>query len=767
MNLVKWFRKNNKKVMAVVVIVLMIAFIGGSAFSYLLSPRARGVHKTAAYFADNRKITNHDLILARQELDVLRMLRADDMLRSFSVLLFRDTRDLPAFLLAELLFSEQRTSPALANYIRQTIITNQYRISDRQINDMYRRSVPSSIYWLLLRNEARLAGIRAHNEDVGKLLTQAIPQLFNGQTYSQRIGALMNQYRIPEQQILTTFGELLVVLEYARMICSSEDVTSSQIMHAASWENETIDVEFVRFDSAVFASSIEQGPGKAGTHPASSIELEHFNEYRGIVAGEASEENPHGFGYKLPDRVQLEYMAVKLDDIAPIITPPTHQEAEEYYQRNREQLFTEQVPLNPNDPNSPLSERIKSYAEVAGVISDQLRKNKINSKAQSILQEAKTLTEANFEDKTDVELQDLTSEQVKQMAGDYEAAAKQLSEKHNIKVYAGQTGLLSPIDMQTDVHLATLYLQGYGYNPVGLIQIVFAIDELAVSELGPFDARKPGMYENIGPLTDMFEQIMALMRVIGAEKASEPQTIDQTFSTSTLEFEQDEGQLSEDVYSVKEKVAEDLRKLAAMDTTKSKAEEFINLAAKDGWESALEKFNELYGQQTTQDQGDPNALKTPNEEKGVSEPFKLQNLTNLRRISRAALETLAVQSKGKTAAPFFLNERKKQRRFVDQLYSLVPQDSNTVDTLPLIMEFKPDMSYYCLKNISVKRLVQEEYEKLKAMRLYREDHIQAQSLAAVHLNPENILKRMEFRLTGQDEEPEDANAPTEPEAASQ
>jgi len=750
MNLVKWFRKNRTKIMAVVVIILMVAFIGGSAFSYLFSPRARGVNKTVAYFADKRKITNRDLILARQELDVLRMLRADDMLKS---------RDLLGVLLGELLFAEQRTSSTLVNRIRQTIITNKYRISDRQINDMYRRSVLSSIYWLLLRNEAQLAGIRVSDEDVGTLLTQAIPQLFNGQTYSQRIGALMNQYRIPEEQILTIFGELLAVLEYAHMICSSEDVTSSQIIHAASWENETIDVEFVRFDSALFAEVQSQ--------PSEERMAEHFEKFRSFFAGTVSEENPYGFGYRLPDRVQLEYIAVKLDDIAPLITPPTHQEAEEYYRRNRERLFTEQVPLNPNDPNSPLTERIKSYAEVAGVISDDLRKNKINSKAGSILQEAKTLTEANFEDKTDAELQSLTPEQVKQMVGDCEAAARQLSEKHNIKVYAGRTGLLSPIDMQTDVHLATLYLQGYGYNPVGLIQLVFAIDELGVSELGPFDAPKPKMYENIGPLTDMFEQIMALVRVIGAEKASEPQTIDQTFSTSTLEFEQDEGQLSEHVYSVKEKVAEDLRKLAAMDTTKSKAEEFINLAAKDGWQSALEKFDELYGQQTTQDQGDPNALKTPNAEKSVSEPFKLQNLTNLRRISRAALETFAVQSDGKTAAPFFLNERKKQRRFVGQLYSLVPQDSNTVDTLPLIMEFKPDMSYYCLKNISVKRLAQEEYEKLKTMRLYREDHIQAESLAAVHLNPENILKRMNFRPAGKDEKSESANAPTGPEATSQ
>ena len=31
MNLVKWLRKNNKKIMAVVVIVIMFGFIGGSA----------------------------------------------------------------------------------------------------------------------------------------------------------------------------------------------------------------------------------------------------------------------------------------------------------------------------------------------------------------------------------------------------------------------------------------------------------------------------------------------------------------------------------------------------------------------------------------------------------------------------------------------------------------------------------------------------------------------------------------------------------------
>ena len=748
MNLVKWFRKNNKKVMAVVVIVIMIGFVGGSYISQLSQKRRTGLHRTVAYFAENKKITNYDLSLARRELDILRALRADVLLSN---------QDLRGILLGELLFTEQRTSPALINHIKQRIRTYQYRISDKQINDIYRRSVPSSIYWMLLKNEAQLAGLRVPNEQAGELLGKVIPQLFNGQTYSQRIGSLINQYGLPQQQLLTIFSQLLAVMQYAQMICSNEDVTSSQITQAIATEQESVDVELVEFDPAVFASSIE--------NPASSIEQEHFEKYKKFLPSNVSDENPYGFGYKLPDRVQLEYIVVRLDGVRTLITPPTNQEKEDYYQRYREQSFTEQVPSDPNDPNSPLTQRIKSYAEVTDTISQQLMNNKINSRANRILQEAKTITEPSPES-TDIEPVNLTAEQFKEMAGDYKTTAEQLSEKHNIKIYAGRTGLLSPIDMQTKEYLARLYLEGQGQNPVSLAQIVFAVDDLAASELGPFDVSKPRMYENIGPLKDFLGsawsgrqdvsgQIMTVVRVIKAIKATEPQSIDQSFSTSSLEFDPNqpsdlsgaEGQdAAENIYSVREKVTEDVKKLIAMETTKSKAKEFIDLAVKDGWDSAVDKFNELYGQQTSQDQNDPNTTGTTNAEQNASKPFKLQNLTGLRRISTAALQTMAAQSAGNPAAQLFLNGRKNQRRFVEQLYSLIPQDSNTVDALPLIMEFKPDMSFYCIKNISVKRLTLQEYEKIKAVRLQREDYIQSESLAAVHFNPENILKRMDFRV---------------------
>ncbi|MFB0525119.1 MAG: hypothetical protein ACETVZ_06225, partial [Phycisphaerae bacterium] len=158
MNLVKWFRKNKTKSLAIVTIVLMIAFIGGSALTNLLTSRRALGRQAVAYFGDNKKITSYHLALARQELEILRLLRTDDVLRS---------QDLRGILLAELLFSEGRASMALINRIKQIIRANQYRISDKQITDIYRRSLPSNVYWYCLEKEAQLAGIRIANDEAG------------------------------------------------------------------------------------------------------------------------------------------------------------------------------------------------------------------------------------------------------------------------------------------------------------------------------------------------------------------------------------------------------------------------------------------------------------------------------------------------------------------------------------------------------------------------------------------------------------------------
>jgi hypothetical protein len=722
------------------------------------------------HFRENRKITNYDLHLARQELELLKMLRVDVMLRSMEDVIFR-VPDLRPLLLGELLFSDRTTSPLVVERIKQISRANDYRISLKQINDVYRRPLADNVYWFLLKKEAELAGIRIPSKYAGTYYSREVmPELMPDATYSQVVGTMVNRYGIPEERILSTFGRLLAVLEYARMICLAESVTTRQLMHNISWAGETIDVEFVRFGSSVFAEDQNE--------PTEEEILGQFEKCRRFFPADVSDENPYGFGYKLADRVRLEYIAVRLDDVSEIVPAPTHEEAEEYYQKNRDR-FTEPVPSDPNDPNSPLTRRIKSYAEVSSDIVDRITLDKINSKAEMILHEAKTITEAGLEE-VDTEPADLSAEQFKQKVGDYESAAEQLSGKHEIKVYAGQTGLLSAADIRTEEHLGRLYMRAHGYGAVGLAQIAFSIDEIGVSELGPFDVPKPKMYENIGPLkdvrgrmtADVSGQVMAIVRVIEAKEASEPESIEETFSKRAFSLGQTDEQAADNVYSVREKVVEDLKKLAAMGTAKVKAEEFRELAVEDGWESAIDEFDRLYGEAEANEvdpnadgtlgpnTAEPNTVETSDANSGVKGPFRLESLTNMRRVSSMGLDTLVVQSEGNLDVPYSIDMFKKESRLRDHLYSLVPPDSNTVDTVPLVREFKPDMSYYCLKKISVRRIYRGEYEQAKAMQGYREDFVQAQSITPVHFNPDNIVDRMNFRWVKQESQTADANAPS-------
>ncbi len=737
MNLVKWFRKYNTKIMAVVVILIMIAFVLDMLIRQL-SQGPRYASNTYAYFDGNKKITHDDLIAAQQELGLLQELKTDVLLRSITLPMLR-TPDLKALLLGELVFSERRGAPELIRSIRQVIAANEYRISSRQIDDFYTESsAGKEVYWLLLNKEAQRAGFRVSNQDAGNLLAKVLPQLFEGATYSQIMGSIVNRQGIPEEKVLAIFAKLLAVLNYADTICSNEAITGSEIMLDTSLDLETVNVEFIKFDSAVFA--------KREPQPSQEKITEQFNKYKSVFAGSADNENPYAFGYKLADRVGLEYMAVKLDDVSKIVPAPTQEEAEDFYQKYKER-FTEKVPSDPNDPNSPMTERTKSYVEMAGTILKQLEQNKINSKAEKILQEARMLTEAGYE-KAEIELAKLSSEQFAKMAGDYKTAAEQLSEKYKIRVYTGKTGLLSATDIRADKTLGMLYFSGHSRSGmVSLPQAVFAIDELGTSKLGPFDMAKPRMYENIGPFSDMSGRTTALIRVVEAQKACEPNSPDTSFSKKTFSLGGSEPETKDDVYSVKEKVTEDLKKLEAMESTRARAEEFIKQVTKSGWEEAIKKFNELYGPADEKDQEEPNA-------------FKLQDLKDLKRFSNARLETFAVQNADSPTAQFSIDMTKKTRQLINQFYSLVPQDSNTLSSVPAIMEFKPDMSCYVVKNISVNRIDQGEYEKVKAMEVYKEDIIQSQSMAAVHFNPENVLNRMNYKPVVQRQA--DANAPARP-----
>jgi len=745
MHLVKWFRKNKMKLMAVVVIGLMIAFVGGS-FLRMLGQRRTGRHKTVAYYGDNKKITINELNLARRELQILQMLRVNLMLAA--------AQDLHGMLLGELLFSEPATAPRMLQRIKQAIRLGEYRVSDKQLNDIYRRRMEPHLYWFLLKKETQQAGIRASQDSARSTLVRLIPKVAEGTTYSELMGMIVRRYSIPEKDILDAFAQLLAVLQYSKTICSNEDITTAQQMHDISRNEEQVNVEFVKFDAALFAGTQAE--------PTEQQIIEHFNKYKSFSPGRVSDENPYGFGYKLPDRARLQYIALRLDDVSETVAVPTDEETELYYQRYRSQ-YTEQIPSDPNDPNSPLVERIRGYAEVAEDISKAILRTRTINKTSSILQEARELAEADLKEAVDTDSAGLDAEQFKEISGRYETAAGQLSDKYKVSVYAGQTGLLSAEDMQADEYLGRMYLEGYGHNPphflnlVRLPVIIFAIDKLGSSELGPYDVPKPRMYETIGPFKDASGRVMMLARVTEAQKAAEPEGIDVSYSTKTISFDTTQKPADENTYSVRKKVIEDLKRLAATKTAADKADEFVKQAAEYGWEKTIDRFNKLYAKQDTDKKNEQDASAADQED--VNEPFRLQNLTGIRRLPETTLEMLLAQNKGDPAGKLLIDALRKERLLTNQFFSIVPEGAESIEALPAVIEVKQKISFYCIKSITINRLSQEQYEQAKAEHAYRQDFLQSQSLAAVHFNPERILKRMDFRPVPAKKRTTDVNVP--------
>ena len=108
MNLVKWLRKNNKKVMAIVVIIILFMFIGGDALFQTMQNKR--INRERATYGNGKPITDPDLAVANHELEILGLLRANFLISN---------QDLSGLFLSELLFSNERSSAGFQQRLGQ------------------------------------------------------------------------------------------------------------------------------------------------------------------------------------------------------------------------------------------------------------------------------------------------------------------------------------------------------------------------------------------------------------------------------------------------------------------------------------------------------------------------------------------------------------------------------------------------------------------------------------------------------------------------
>ena len=396
-------------------------------------------------------------------------------------------------------------------------------------------------------------------------------------------------------------------------------------------------------------------------------------------------------------------------------------------------LFKYTVQIDPNDPESTI-EKTRTYSEVASKIRNVLIEQKTTSKADMVFNEAKQLAEAGW---ADLDIQQATVEQLRQGAGDYGQAAKELAKKYGIKVYTGKTGMLSQRDLANDEHLGLLSLEGQSMIPVALRKVVFAIDELATTTLGRFDVSKPKMWENIGPIKDGANTMVALVRVIEAWESSEPANIDTSFGTQPVVLEQseeDEG----NVYSVREQVVADCKLLKGMEQAKQWADELVGMIEENDWDKAIDTFNEAHNLGDTDDS------------KGAE--LRLSNVFRRSRISTEEIREIEILSAENPMAADYAATLIRNKELNDRLYSLLAPGQTEALNIKTVMEFKPGASCYVVKDVTRSTVTKESYYQSKLFAAYQVDAIRSDSLSLIHFLPDNIFKRMNYQPVNQIDE---------------
>ncbi len=698
MHFVKWLRKNNQKIMVWVVVIIMITFVGGFSFRQLLA--GSGPSKRAIATINGEKISALDRMEAISEIEVLKDMGAGQMLMS--------QRNITGPLLTQLLFPDSGSASMLEAQIKYAAMQGNFAIDEKIVQSFFDANKGDApIYWILLNKEAEALGFAVDTEKAMEIYKNVALGLTRGAGNAGTLVAnLSMQHKMPQEQIIEIFARMLSVTSYVDSVTKTDSATLPEIQAQIGYSTQKINASYIEFAATHFIDGVAEVD--------ENVLSEQFDAYKSYFAGNVTEANPFGFGYKIPSRVQFEYVIIKLEDVEKLIKQPTEEETENYYTRNKSQ-FTEETKTDPTNPDSETTTRIKAYSEVMSQIKTELADQRTNARAEMIMNEIKT---AVGKDLLDKDTEKMTGEQIKQFAGDYTAAAVAVAEKAGIPIYSGKTGYLSREDLRSDRNLGRLSEQRPMRMPVELTTKAFAVEGLGEAAMSKFDGAAPKIYENIGPMMGIYPKTLALLRVTDFKAAEVPADINVIRDVTKSSII---GETAAETYTIKDKVTDDCKLKAAMAVAKEAAAKFITTAG-DDWDLAKEAYN-----------------------KEGPESLWINDMKDRNRISDLELQKAQIMAGSSGMGLSRLQYTVNNKMLLDGLYSM--KDSQ----MPATFEFPAGKSVLAVKEISVINPTTEDYETAKKDAAAQMEGLAAVKAAFIRLNADNILARSGFEYAKDDE----------------
>ncbi len=148
--------------------------------------------------------------------------------------------------------------------------------------------------FLLLQKEAQRMGLTASNDGVEELMQNQ--RALNEKSSTEQV--------LETRQAFTAL--LLVKAGYDRAV-SVIKTPSPQKKYDAAMMGQSLKVNLITYDANEFKPAVPA--------PSADQLKAQFDKYANELADRPTETNPFGFGYKYPDRVKLEYLSVRREDL--------------------------------------------------------------------------------------------------------------------------------------------------------------------------------------------------------------------------------------------------------------------------------------------------------------------------------------------------------------------------------------------------------------------------------------------------------------------
>lgn len=397
----------------------------------------------------------------------------------------------------------------------------------------------NQLQWYLLLQEARAGGVGVSEDQINELLSDpTVYRVPNGQPVSLSKGINPN---IIAQLREDLRDALAVRLYIERSIGMAVKVSDPLLNDHLARTQQQVQLRLSVIDPAQYA-------GEAKDVSEEALRLQ-FDAFAATVPGTVDRErNPFGFGYRIPDRVRIQYVAVPRAEVERAViaskSPAIWEEdAIMYYKRNPERFQTQPQTSPGEAATQPASQpTTRPFAEVREEVLSTMRDPLIEQKQQAVVNGILRRLQADYQkatapakDKPAPTTQEIIAAKpsygVEYGSYDYLLKlAEDIQREFGVKItVANQANLLSADEINAIDGLSLTFVD----EPGAMMRSFRGAGEYLIEStraLQPSSAEpKPGMLDLLQPsrVIRALDGTAYIARVLEAEPSHPPRTLEE------------------------------------------------------------------------------------------------------------------------------------------------------------------------------------------------------------------------------------------------